>query len=115
MESAVFAALFASSLVAGVVVLALRGAARPAPPRVVVHRGRLRLPVRTFERAVVVAVVAGAGAAVPLLGAARAPVHVTVGAVAVAVAVAWVARRGAFLSPRSDDDGAGVGAGEPRP
>jgi hypothetical protein len=100
-ESAILGALGASSLVAAGVLL-LVGRGRPVPVRATDgHRGRLRLPVRAFERAVVLAIVAAVGAVVPALGGGP---TVWVGAVAVAVAVAWCARRGAFLAPRAADD-----------
>lgn len=101
MEAAILGALLASS-VAAALVLALVGRTS-APPRLRLSAplGRLRLPARTFERAVVVAVLAGAGALAPTMSDAPA---VIVGAVAVAVVVGWTAQRGVFLSPRATED-----------
>jgi hypothetical protein len=109
-EPTVLAALFASALVAGVVLVALRGPAPPPVIRALSHRDRLRLPARTFERAVVVAVVAGACAVAAAFaddeaGAAD-PSGSTTGGVVVAAAVLWCARRGVFLSLRADKDDA---------
>jgi hypothetical protein len=101
-ESTVLGALAASALTAIVVLVGLRGPAAPPTVRQVRHRGRLRLPARTFERAVVVAVVAAACAVAEAL--ARRDGHVVTGGVVVAGAVLWCARRGVFLSPRSDDE-----------
>lgn len=97
----------ASAVVGGAVLLLLRSAPGPIPLRQVAHRGRLRLPVRAFERAVVIAVVAAAAAVVPSFGTGGSIVTATIvaGAAVVAVAVAWCARRGTFLSPRSDVGG----------
>ena len=109
-ESSILGALVASAVVGGAVLLLLRAAPGPIPLRHVAHRARLRLPVRAFERAVVIAVVAAAAATAPSFGADS---SVVAGAILVAVAVAWCARRGAFLSPRSDgaDDSAAGGPG----
>ena len=100
MESAILGALMVSGLVAivvlGVVGVARRAVAGPStsPP------GRLRLPVRAYERAIVLAVVAAVGAVAPALGADD---GLWVGAGVVAAAVGGCAHRGVFLPLRADE------------
>jgi hypothetical protein len=108
-ESSILGALLCSALVAGLVVLLARAASGPIVLRQSTHHGRLRLPARAFERAAVIAIVAATAAVAPAFGGGDGTL---VGAVVVGGAIVWCARRGVFLSPRSDgDDDAPSGGG----
>jgi hypothetical protein len=110
MDATILAALGASAVIGGVVLLLSRAAPGAIPLRQLAHPGRLRLPVRAFERAAVIAVVAAVAATAPSFGANAA---VVTGAIVVAVAVAWCARRGVFVSLRRDGDNDGDTRGAP--
>jgi hypothetical protein len=99
-ESAILGALMVSGLVA-LVVLAVLGVARRKPVGPATSPpSRLRLPVRAYERAVVLSVVAAAGAVAPALGNDD---GLWIGAGVVAAAVVWCAHRGVFLPLRADE------------
>jgi hypothetical protein len=97
-------AMFGSALSALAVLVVLRLPRHPLVLRAAAPHGRLRLPVRVFEQAVVVATIAVASAVVSV---APEDVGLWLGASALAASVLFAVHRGVFAPLRADQENAG--------